>query len=183
MEYKPEVVEPDDPTRCQAIDNATGNQCNYRSVKSEEGKYGSYCMRHGGHKYLAKERKESLRNYHLTKWQGRILQKADSPDIKSIRDEIGILRMMLETKLNACNDETDLMLHTHSISDMILKIEKLVASCHKLETHLGQTLDKSAVLTFASKLIYIITEVITDETLVEELSTRIMRELGEIGEE
>lgn len=175
MEYKPEVVEPDHPNRCQAIDNATGNQCNYKSVHN-----GTYCMRHGGHKQLERMRKESLRNYHLTKWRDRVLQKADSPDIKSIRDEVGILRMMLETKLNMCNSETDLMLNTHAISDMVLKIEKLVASCHKLETHLGQTLDKSAVLTFASKLIHIITEVVTDESLVEELSTRIMRELGEM---
>lgn len=162
---------PDDPHRCQAV-NSQG-QCRNRGAQLPEG-YASYCLAHGGNKQQAKVIKESARNYKLDKWRSRLNEKADAEGIKSLRDEIGILRIVLEERLNKCNDAHDLILQSGPISDMIMKIEKVVSSCHKLEGSMGQLLDKQAILQFASKVITILGNHIQDEQLLTLIADEIV---------
>jgi hypothetical protein len=184
-EYKiQQIKDDDDPDRCQAVD--ANGQCrnkvvNVGGVKSE------YCPRHGGNRAINTAEKESIKNYQLGMWQARIDKGLASPNIKGLRDEIAILRMMLESRLEQCTSKTDLMLHTGPISDMIMKIEKVVSSCHKLEKNMGQVLDKSALLNFASKVIQIIGATLEGvegaDRLNEEIGNRILTAIGEINED
>lgn len=159
--------EPDDPNRCQAV-NKNG-QCLNKAVPGTQ-----YCAAHGGGVAQEALIKKSLRNYHLTRFQARLERFADAPELKSLRDEIAILRMMMEERLNQCEDAKDLLYQSGPISDLVLKIEKVVASCHKLELATGQLLDKQAVLNFGGELIAIISEEITDEEALGHISSRIM---------
>ena len=59
--------------------------------------------------------------------------------------------MILEEVLNKCKDSKDLILKSSVISDLVVKVEKLVSSCHKMEGSMGQLLDKSAILQFAAE--------------------------------
>lgn len=162
----------DDPRRCQA--NSRGEQC--RNLGLKEGDiYFEYCLAHGGNRQRDKLKQEGLRNYRLTKWQARVEQFGREPEIKSLRDEIGILRLLMEERLNRCGDAQDLILQSAPISDLVMKIEKVVASCHKLEGSMGQLLDKQAILQFAQQVIGIVgTALAGQEDKIDEIATGII---------
>jgi hypothetical protein len=83
-----------------------------------------------------------------------------SSGIKSLREEIGIARVVLQEILNKCETAADMMLYHNQIDKSISTIERLVASCHKLELQLNVTMDKQAVLVIATQMIDAITSTI-----------------------
>jgi hypothetical protein len=147
-------------------------QCHF---KAQEGK--KMCPVHAGSMSATREAATALKNYNLTKYQARVGELANSNGVKSLRDEIGILRMMLESKLNGIQDDMSLMIESHQISDMILKIEKLVVSCHKLEQNMGALLDKSSILSLAAKIVTIIGEMVPERAT--EISNAILAAITE----
>ncbi len=156
-------VEEDDPHRCQAV-NAYG-QCDISATKYDDGTYAKFCPMHGGRERSNREERD-MRNYRFIKYQKRINEFADNNKVKSLREEIGILRIVMEETVNKCKDETELMIYSPKITDLTIKIEKLVSSCHRLEQSLGQTLDKTAILNIATRIVNIISSHITDEKLI-----------------
>ena len=139
-------------------------------------------MMHGGNKQIASQEAKSLRNYQLTCFRAKLERHSTSDNIKSLRDEIGILRMVLETRLNQCENEMDLLLHSGPISDMVLKIDRL-NSCHKLEGLMGQLLDKTAIIQFANVVIDIIGEEIADQSAINRIADRIIAGMQENSSE
>jgi hypothetical protein len=173
-----ESVEEAHPDRCQAIKRNAG-QCRYRAVPG-----GSTCYLHGGNKTLQSQRNKSLAAYRKSKWQASIERHATDDDVKGLRSEIGILRVLMEERLSMCNDVTDLLLHSGPISDLVVKIEKLVTSCHKLEGQMGQLLDKQAIIQFASQVIGIISDVLENSPeQVNEIADKIAIAIGKTVEE
>ena len=162
--------------RCQGM--AHGDQCWFFAVEN-----GTNCMMHGGNKQLESQRKKSLKNYQLTMFRAKLERHSGSTEIKSLRDEIGILRMVMETRLNHCKDETDLILQSGPIADLVIKIDKLVCSCHRLEGSLGELLDKTSVLQFANVIIGIISDADIGPEVMNKIADRILVEVGKIGNE
>lgn len=158
-------VEKNDPRRCQSI---TGQgQCQLISL---EGKVN--CIMHSS---KTEARLEKIRNYQLTKYQGRLDKLVDNDEIKSLREEIGILRMTLETIVNRCQDENDILVNSNRITMLVTSIEKVVSSCHRLENAAGELLDKTAVIGFAQQIITIINNYVVDTDLLEKISTDILK--------
>jgi len=174
-DYSFERVEDDDPSRCQAVIGTIG-QCKIKAVEGSK-----YCPNHGGNEKDNIKAAE-ISNYQLAKYQARLERMKANPSIKSLRDEVVILRMMLETRLNACETDTDLLLHSGPISELVVKIEKLVSSCHKLEGSMGRLLDKSAILQFASEVITIISKHIKEENTLELIADEILQSVSRSGE-
>ena len=87
--------------------------------------------------------------------------------------------MIMEETINRCKDETDLMIYSPKICELALKIEKIVVSCHKLETSLGQTLDKTAILNIGVRIVNVISEHIKDENIIN----NIVEEIGKMVNE
>lgn len=148
-------VEKDDPNRCQS-NGAAGSQCQMRATPGS-----LYCRLHGG---VAQNHRIN-RNYRLTKFQARIEEFADNDKVKSLREEIGILRVMMEEIINRCNSSTDLILSSGKIADLVMRIEKLVNSCHRIEERTGMLLDKTAALKMADGIIEIIAAFVTPSIL------------------
>ena len=168
------VTEPDDPNRCQAVvGGANGGQCPNRAVPDCEN-----CMVHGGNKQADKIEKKSADMYRLNIFQSRITQMKGSSEVKSLSNEVAILRMVLEEQLRGCENQTDLLLHANRIGDLVIKIDKLVVSCHKLEKNLGQHLDKSALLQFAGEVVSLISETVTDKEQVKLVADGILKIIG-----
>jgi hypothetical protein len=157
--------------RCEAV--VKSGQCIYKKVLGTK-----YCPMHAG---SAQEivKKEKLRNYRLQKFQDRIFEKADSDIIKSLREVVGILRIIMEETFNQCQDSTDLMIYSPKIADLASKIEKVVVSAHKLEESLGSTLDKVQLLGIANKIVTIIGKHVSDETAINAIVDDIGRMLTE----
>lgn len=164
--------EKDDPNRCQAR-NARGDQCMNEGIRLTDGTYAKYCSIHGGVSIQQKQEKESLNMYRLAKYQNRVDEFKEHNEVKGLRNEIGILRMVLEQRLNQCQDETELVLSSNVISDLVAKIEKLVTSCHKLESSMGQLLDRQQILQFAEMIIKIIGDNVTDPAILQKLADEI----------
>lgn len=163
------IAYPDDPRRCEA--NVKDRECPNVRVEGKK-----YCPIH-----LAGQRvdKEELRNYHLTKWQSRVNELADNDKVKSLREEIGILRIVLEEILNRCQDSSDLLIYSSKISDHVLKIERVVTSCHRLEQSTNLLLDKTAIIHISAMMIEIIGRHIADGDLLETISKDIAKLITE----
>jgi len=173
---------PEHPSRCQSI-NVRG-QCINLGIKLDDGIYGKFCLAHGGNNAQAAQKKNSLRNYQLTvaRWKSQLDLKADADGLKSLRDEIAILRICLEERLNRCNDAMDLIMQSGPISDMVMKINTVVQSCHKLEGAMGQLLDKQAILQFAQVVIGIVSSTVTDNEQINIIADEILSTVGRIGQ-
>lgn len=169
------VPYPEHPERCAGTGG--GNQCQMFRVPGSD-----YCMMHGGSNVDQKNKAAALRNYRLTRWRAEIQEKADSSEVKSLRDEIGILRVIMQERLEQCATPMDLILQSQPIADLVMKIEKVVGSCHRLEGSMGQLLDKTAILQFANEVVQIITKHVTDEDQIQLVAEDIMQLVGRVGE-
>ena len=83
---------------------------------------------------------------------------------------------MIEEKINRCTDETDLLLVSGPLSDLIMKVEKVVASCNRLEMKLGNLLDRTKVVQFAQTVVAIVSNYV-DENDLEKIATEISNSL------
>lgn len=167
---------PDDPNRCQAV-NAQG-QCNNASAP-----HSTFCLAHGGNKAAESVAKKEARNYRKSKWQARINEHADSAIIKSLREEIGILRIIMEERLALCKTDMDIILYSGPITDLVMKIEHLVSSCHKLEDKLKVVVDRAQLLQFASMVINIVASKVSDEATLEIIGDEILAAVGKLGDD
>lgn len=158
------------PLQCQAT--IKSGQCyNKQSQESQ------YCEMHGGNKAAQANEKKRIRLYKLNKFQTRVDEFAVNPKVKSLREEIGILRMTLEMLVNRCQDESDLIMFMPKISETIMKIEKLVTSAHKLESQMGQLLDKMAALQLSDSIVKIISNNI--ETYTAQILAKVPGDIRE----
>lgn len=157
---------PDAPNRCQG--SYTHGQCPYTAVDGSK-----YCPMHGGHAALKAAEAQRKRLYNLAKWQDRIGEHADHPQAKSLREEIGILRILLEGVMGMCKDQNDLLMYSNKISDLTMKLEKLVSSCHRLEEKTGMLLDKHAALRIATQVVNIIGMHVEDPDVLESIGIQI----------
>lgn len=163
-------LEHDSPYRCKAPGGE--GQCPMRAVEGS-----NYCMRHGGNKTIEKLDAAAVRGMRLARWQSRANELADHPQVKGLREEIGILRICLEETVCRCKDAEDIFMLSNKISDLILKIEKLVSSCHRLEQSTGQSLDKTAALNFAAGIIDVIAKHVTEAVLIDRITDEILESL------
>ena len=167
IEQRLEKVKSEDEPQCQAT--VKTGQCPFRALPGSE-----YCKMHQGGTKFACARDQQLRNYRLAKWQSRLNEFADNSNIKSLREEIGILRIILEETINKCQDTEELIIYSGKIADNVIKIEKLVSSCHRLELSLGVLLDKTVVLQIADTIIETIGKYITDSNILDKIGNEII---------
>lgn len=165
---KIERVAEDSPDRCQALVDHGTRQCINKKCEGS-----NFCMIHGGNKAKHSMEREKISAYRLGKWKSRVQEFKDAPSIKSLRDELAILRMMLDERLELCNDAHELMISSGPISELIAKIEKLVVSCQKLDVQLGNMIDKSEAIHLAEMIIQIVNNHITDPEILKAISKEI----------
>lgn len=143
------IKEPEDPNRCQA--NSSQGQCLLVRCEGSE-----YCPVHGGAKKMKALAKQSYRNYQSEIYRQRLNRFAEGDGLKSLRDEIGILRIMTEALLNRCKDDHELIMKSTPLADLVMKIEKLVTSSQKLDVSLGVMMDKAQATQMMAEVIDVI---------------------------
>lgn len=170
LDHNWERVEDDSPDRCQAM-NATG-QCQIKSQEDSD-----YCPAHSNQKSVKANRKERINQYQIQLFKEKLSRFENHDELKTVRAEIAMLRILMETHWNSCNSETALMMKSQVIGDLILKIEKLVTSCVKLDSRIGSTLDSIQAIQFAQEIITIIGNHIPDPLTLENIATEILESL------
>lgn len=163
----------DDPERCQNVFQDT--QCFNRIVPGT-----IYCEKCGGLIAKHHQAKKDLKNYQLRKFKERIFDLGASPNLISLRDEIAIMRMMVEERINSCSDVQDLLTYSGPIADKIMKVKDLVTQCHKLETSLEQLMDREQLISFTNDIVNIISDEVTDADQIMKITNRIMLSMEKI---
>lgn len=186
IEQKLIACEPDDPMRCQGPGQSGEGQCHWLSLEgmardghlhdSDIRDYSDIdrCPKHGGPKQMEAREQKKLHDYRLQVWQERVDEFCESPKVKSLRGEIAIVRMLTETILSMCEKPQDLMLYSGKIGDLVMKTEKLVRSCDRLESSMGMLLDRAGALVLAGQIVEIISKHVTDPIQVDQISTGII---------
>jgi hypothetical protein len=144
---------------------------------AEEGSV--FCARHCGQDMQDKRNREEVRNYQLSKFRAEVMSKADNPKVKSLREEVGMLREMIQMIWNQCRDADDIVMRSGKIADLITKLDKLVSSCHRLEAATGQLLDRQVALTFADKVVQIIQVNVNDPVILANISDQVTLALAQ----
>lgn len=148
--------------RCPVM-KSNGQQCTHQIVPGT-----TRCPLHGANTQLASAEKKSLDMYRFAKYQQRVDELKEHNEVKSLRSEIGVLRMLLEEKMNRANTEAELVMMAGPLSDLVMKIEKLVSSCQRLENNLGNLLDKQQMKNIATQLMTVLSEKVNELNLSDE---------------
>lgn len=166
------VKDPADPNRCQGL--GKGGQCEYLAVEGTH-----LCPRHGGAKIAERNDRKAAVMYNLRLWRSKMDQFKDSPQAKSLGDEIAILRMTLEAALEKCQSQEDLFMMSSTIGDLAVKIEKVIKSAHSLDQSSGNLMDKSKAIAFASSVVEIVDRVISKNIPEIELRENMIDEISQ----
>lgn len=161
------VTEEFDPNRCQG--STTRGPCPYKATVDNR-----FCPMHSAGPTAHLARKEAQRNFRLNTWQARVNEFADSTEVKSLREEVGIMRLLLENTMNRYKTPDDLYAGTGKIADIIGRLEKLVGTCHRLELANEMLLDRHTVLKIASTIVEIVGEYISDEKVLDLIGEKIV---------
>jgi hypothetical protein len=167
-----EKAQPGD-NQCEHVNSA--GQCQLKAVDG-----GNRCRAHGGNKQENSQKANQLRNYRLARFNAQIGEKGNSDYLLNLKDEVGVMRYILEEKLNACKNEQDLILQSGPLTDLVMKIDKVVTSCSKLEMKLGNFLDRTKITNLAQVIVQIMSEHIKDETVIEAITNDIEKALENI---
>jgi hypothetical protein len=154
---KMERVEEGDPLQCQSI--FAHGQCPYKRVEHSE-----YCQMHGGNNAQQAHRKKSIHDYRLqlVDWQNRVDELAGSSHIKSLRGEIGILRMVMESVINQIKTPIQFPIFADKIQSVARDLKGLVETCQKIEERNKELLSKTEVFNIADAVVNVISNYIKD---------------------
>lgn len=143
------------------------DDCSRKAFHSKSGE-SPYCARHGGNIIDINKKKKEKKAYYKSKWAASIDEKTKLPNHKSLAEELGILRVLLDEKLNQCADEYELNMEANSISVLVLNIERLVSSIHAMDLKAAITEDNiKAIIDVIS---IVLTENIKDKKLLKAIT-------------
>ena len=166
MPQQYEKVPEDSPDRCMSM--RAGDQCPFKKLEGSD-----YCGMHA-RGFLKRKEKQGIKNLILTKWKAEIQTQASSSNIFSLRDEIGVSRLMMQSILNKCETAEELMQHSQPISQLLGQTERLVSSCFKLESTLGEFLTQEQLANIAEQIIKVIGSFVTDADTLAAISEQII---------
>jgi hypothetical protein len=155
------VASPDDPRRCQA--NSQHGQCRIVQVPGS-----TYCFIHGGKGALIAASNERKRVYLLTQYRARVDALLENDAHVSLREEIALLRMLIEARFRVVKTDGDLLMHSGAIADLVSRVDKVVTSCNRLERNLGELIDKSTLVNIADNIVAAIASILADIPDVDE---------------
>lgn len=164
------VIDPADPNRCQGA--AQDGQCMNESESGSD-----YCQVHGGRD---KGQAAEKRLYYLAEAQSRarLAGLSEHEEVKSLREEIAIARIILERRLNLIRNEADWISSSGPLNTCLLTIERLVKSAHTLEQNLGSMLSKATVLRLGQQICEIVIDELKDvpdfEPIVDRITDRMI---------
>lgn len=170
-------VKADDPNRCRA--SAKNGQCPFRAVGTFdivkqiwEGP--KCCPRHAAGAAAKSIQRKDTRMYNIGRWQSQLEQMVDHPKLKSNREEIGILRVLMQDTLNKCTDGTELVLQSGKLIELCNQITNAVKVCNSVELNLGQILDRTQAIAFIGAISEVISTYIQDPDILEALAEDLM---------
>lgn len=131
------------------------------------------CEMHNGNMIEKSLERKRVDLYKINKYQEKMRHISGHPDMRSLHNEIALLRIMIEDRFNMVNEENDLLIHGGAIADLISKVNVSVMNMNKLEEKLGVLLSKEQAETFVDVLLTIIQEEVTDADTIVKIANRV----------
>jgi hypothetical protein len=152
------------PLVCQS--STPSGPCEYQAEPGA-----SKCALHGGCQTSQASEKKELRNYKLNNaFAGRARELGTSPAIKTLTDEIALLRTALEVIFNSIKTENEMLLYTDKIERLTNGIQKLLESAHKLQEKNKELMSRDQVVGLFDRLLEKIIERIPDPDVISALA-------------
>jgi hypothetical protein len=162
-----QVTDLSDPNRCQGA--APDGQCRNRAEPEDK-----YCRLHGSGQRLAEQ--QAKRGFLLAKATDKARLSAVSEElepVKELRDSIALQHMLIEKRYNLIQSDADLLASCGPLNQMLQTMERLVTSCHRIETNLGELLAKHAIVALAKDMVEIVVDELEGIPNYEEIIDRI----------
>ncbi len=165
---------PDDPQRCQA--NNSHGQCEFLSSPPSQ-----YCDTHA-RKMSASKHKARVQHYLINDpdLQESMKRQSEIEEVRSLREEIHLVRSMVERRLNMVEDDDrgGMLLAFSNVNTYMQTLEKLISSCHRMEVSLGSLLTKASVFSLGQEIVLILAEELKDiddyETIIDRISEQVV---------
>jgi hypothetical protein len=152
------------PLVCKGV--TPSGPCEYKSEPGAEA-----CALHGGSGTSQASERRELRNYKLNSaFAGRAKELGDSPAIKSLNDEIALLRTALEVIFNNIKTENEMLLYVDKIEKITNGIQKLLESTQKLQEKNKELMSRDQVVGLFDRLLDKIIERISDSDTIKQLA-------------
>lgn len=144
------------------------------------------CKRHGGG---AVSKRQTVRMYDLAQAElkGLYGQMSDREDILSLRAEVALIRAAIQ-KFSNLMGQSDVSFESkiNTFNNLLLTAKALIGECVKVEKSAGLTVDRAALLQFASAVIQICGEETADlpdsREVLERIASRIIDAVKSAGE-
>lgn len=140
-----------DPNRCKGA--SLDGQCWNQAAPGDD-----YCPYHSGTDKVTPAEK---RLYNLTKarFKNRMTQILDHEEVKSLREEIALTRIMIEEIYNGMGDTpADVQKSSGTLNGLLLTVERLIKTAHSTEQSLGLLLGKPTVILVAQQIVGLLSE-------------------------
>jgi hypothetical protein len=165
-----------DPRRCKA-GTATG-QCLAVAADGSD-----YCVAHHG---VDRGQGRRMRKYLLAtaEDQGLLAKYADDDELKSLREEIGLTRVMIQNTMAGALSEVEKINAYAKVNGYLLTLEKLMKTCHTLDQSMGNLIGKPALRRLGRELAQVVVDrlegVANYESIVESVLCDFARIIDEI---
>lgn len=151
-----ERVSNDDPRACQKGTQA--GPCPYKALEGS-----LYCPIHGGTPAALATEKADLKKYKLNSaYAGRAKDFAGSTDLKSLTDELALLRTSLEVIFNSIKNEGEMLLYSDKIEKLSKGIQSMVVDIQKLQERNRELLGKDTVFAIFDRIMQLLVEHVKD---------------------
>lgn len=159
MIESPPIAQEGEP-RCSHMISGK-HQCRLLAVK-----VGSNCVIHGGRSILEAIRKEDSIYKLKEQYRSRVDELTDHKKHFSLNEEIGVLRLLLETMFSKIDDDSSLLRSSGAMSELITKIEKLVNSAMRAEKYVGGLMSRNQAIQMIQDVVDVLAAEIDDPDLL-----------------
>jgi uncharacterized protein YunC (DUF1805 family) len=164
-----ELIDISDTRRCQSSSHK--GQCTEISVLGTD-----HCVKHTN---LEKVNAVRTRKYFLsTADQSLYEHYADDNQLTSLRDEIAILRMMMQNTLSTAQSEVERVNAYSKVNYFILSLERVMKTCISLEMKLNELVGKAALMRLGQQLCQILVNRLTGVPNYEQLIDAIIKDMA-----
>jgi hypothetical protein len=157
--------EPDDPGRCQGMTH--DGQCNQLSLS-----YSKFCKRHARGD---KTEEMNVERYLIDNQELRdsYMRQQGNKHYLNLEQEIHLIKMLIERRLNSIRTEADLTLSCAPIANLVARLESMKVALLKMEQQLGLVINKDDLNQLAREIAAVLDEELEGKDDKEELMERI----------
>ncbi len=127
--------------RCKAIDRKTGEQCTAQAGDN------GYCKKHSSRLLPSRQTLYRIRD---AKFAQKAQRFALSPKLKSLHDEIGFIRALMERVLN--DEQMPAMIVGSEVRKLAATLDKLIRTTDAMDERAGLTISRSLLVQVAQEI-------------------------------